>query len=246
MAAFVLLDTETTGGGLNDRVCQLAFITARAKEPLTFANSLCKPPVSIDFGAMAIHHITEEAIADKPPFAECEAAIALNELNREENVLIIQNAPFDLEMLRREGFTWKGALIDTLRVSRHLMPDLPSHSLQYLRYALGLYRDEAQIAAKLGETIRAHDAIGDCVVLYLLTQYLLIKTGKNKDGVTTLLELTKKPIEMKIIRFGKYRDKSFEEIAKIDPKYLEWLHNSELQKDSPDSDLIYTIERVLR
>ncbi|MDR0664113.1 MAG: 3'-5' exonuclease [Helicobacteraceae bacterium] len=245
MAAFILLDTETTGGGEKDRICQLAFLVARTKEPLKLFNSLCKPPVAIDFEAMAIHHITPEAIEDKPPFAECEAAIALNELNTEENALVIQNAPFDLEMLRREGFEWKGVAIDTLRVSRHLLGDLPRHSLQYLRYALSLYRSEGELAAQFGGKISAHDAASDCVVLYLLTQYLLAMTGKSKDGVFKLIELSNKPVALKTIRFGKHRDKSFNEIAKTDRGYLEWLFHSETQKESPDSDLVYTLEQVL-
>jgi DNA polymerase III epsilon subunit-like protein len=244
VAAFVLLDTETTGGG-EDWICQIAFLLARAKEPPKLFESLCKPPVPIDVAAMAIHHITPEELADKPPFKACEAAIALNELNREENVLVIQNAPFDLAALAREGFTWKGALIDTLRVARHLLPDLPSHSLQYMRYALSLYRAENEIASQFGKKVSAHDAAGDCVVLYLLTQYLLEKAGKSKEGVFTLIELTAKPIALKTIRFGKHRDKSFEEIAKNDRGYLKWLLESETRKQTPDSDLVYTIERVL-
>ncbi|MDR2152594.1 MAG: 3'-5' exonuclease [Helicobacteraceae bacterium] len=243
MAAFILLDTETTGGESN-RICQLAFLVAQTKKPLRLFNSLCKPPVAIDFEAMAIHHITPEMVDDKPPFASCDAAIALNEFNKEENVLVIQNAPFDLEALRLEGFAWKGALIDTLRVSRHLL-DLPRHSLQYMRYALGLYRMENEISAALGESVRAHDAAGDCVVLYLLTQYLLEKAGKSKEGVFALIELSSKPIALKTIRFGKHKDKSFDEIAQTDRGYLEWLFHSEAQKANPDSDLLYTLEQVL-
>ncbi|MDR2639064.1 MAG: 3'-5' exonuclease, partial [Helicobacteraceae bacterium] len=201
LAAFILLDTETTGGE-EDRVCQLAFLLARAKEPPKLFNSFCKPPVPISFDAMAIHHITPEMVENKPPFAECEAAIALNEINKEDSVLVIQNAPFDLAALRREGFEWKGAIIDTLRVSRHLLGDLPRHSLQYMRYALGLYRDEAAFGAQIGAAVKAHDAAGDCVVLFLLTQYLLDKAAANskKEAVFALIELSNKPIAFKTIR----------------------------------------------
>jgi DNA polymerase-3 subunit epsilon/exodeoxyribonuclease X len=138
-------------------------------------------------------------------------------------------------------------VIDTLRVSRHLLDDLPRHSLQYMRYALNLYRAENEIASQVGAEVKAHDAAGDCVVLYLLTQYLLKKAAalSKKEGIFELIELTNKPILLKTIRFGKYRDQSFVDIAQKDRGYLEWLHGSETQKANPDSDLIYTLERVL-
>ncbi|MDR1452215.1 MAG: 3'-5' exonuclease [Helicobacteraceae bacterium] len=243
-AAFVLLDTETTGG--DDRICQLAFLEARSNEPPKLYNDLCKPPVAIDFDAMTIHHITSEMVADKPPFAKCEAASALNGLNSPRNVLIAQNARFDLEALRREGFEWRGAVIDTLRAARHLLPDLPRHSLQYMRYALGLYRSEGEIASQFGLEIKAHDAASDCVVLYLLTQYLLEKASESKkEGVFSLIDLSDKPVLLNKMRFGKYRDRSFKEILKADRSYLEWLFNSETQKADPDRDLIYTLEQAL-
>lgn len=246
MAAFILLDTETTGAGPGDRLCQIAFLVAEGKAPLRAVESFCKPPLPIGFGAMAVHHITNEQVADKPAYADSEAAAALAALNLPQNVLIIHNAPFDVEMLRREGVVWKGPVIDTLRCARHLIDEVESHALQYLRYALGFYKDETAVADTLGATINAHDALGDVIVLYLLMKHLMAKVGKNGGGVDELIRLSTEPVLLKKFRFGKYRGMAYEEVARTDPGYLDWLLKSELQKEEPDEDLRHTLTHYLQ
>ena len=246
MAAFILLDTETTGAGPSDRLCQIAFLVAEGKAPLRAVESFCKPPLPIGFGAMAVHHITNEMVADKPPYNESEAAAALDALNLPENVLIIHNAPFDVEMLRREGVLWKGPVIDTLRCARHLIDEVESHALQHLRYALGFYKDETAVAESLGAKIAAHDALGDVIVLYLLMKHLMGLVGKNGDGVSELIRLSNEPVLLKKFRFGKYRGMAYEEVAKSDPGYMDWLLKSEMQKEEPDEDLRHTLQYYLQ
>jgi len=54
---------------------------------------------------MAIHHITPEMLEGKESCQESRAYQALCELNHPSNLLVIQNAVFDLEMLEKEGVT---------------------------------------------------------------------------------------------------------------------------------------------
>lgn len=240
MAQFILLDTETTGIGEEDRICQLAFLLLD-KNGMEAYESLCKPPLPISHRAMSVHHITNEMVEAKPAFWETESGKKLAELNQEENILIIQNAPFDLGMLSREGFEWKGQLIDTLRCIKHLEPHHESHALQYLRYALGFYKEEEAIAKQLGVEIKAHDALGDVIVLNLLMKYLVAKVDRN---IGRLVELTNTPILYETITFGaKYKRgvDRYEDIVKTDRQYLEWaLRTLEL-----DDDVKYSIHFYL-
>ncbi len=241
MAQFILLDTETTGVEEKDRICQLAFLVAD-KGGVTAYDSLCKPPLPVDFRAMSVHHITNEMLEGKPPYAECEAARKLTELNSPENILVIQNAPFDLGMLEKEGVVWKGQLIDTLRCIKHLEPHHESHALQYLRYALGFYKEEKALADQLGVEIKPHDALSDVIVLNLLMKYLVAKVDRN---VARLIELTKAPILYEFITFGaKYKRgvDRLEEIAKTDPQYLEW---ALAKMETLDEDARYSIRHYL-
>ena len=61
---FIYLDTETTGSGSEDRLCQIAFKTDTG----ITADELFNPEMRISVEAMSIHHITNEMVADKPLF----------------------------------------------------------------------------------------------------------------------------------------------------------------------------------
>lgn len=241
MARFILLDTETTGVEEKDRICQLAFLVAD-KSGVTAYDSLCKPPLPVEFKAMSIHHITNEMLEDKPAFEHCEAAHKLRELNTPDNIMVIQNAPFDLGMLEKEGVIWQGELIDTLRCIKHLEPHHESHALQYLRYALGFYKEEKALADQLGVEIKPHDALSDVIVLHLLMKYLVSKVDRD---VNRLIELTRTPILYEFITFGaKYKRgiDRLEDIAATDPQYLEW---ALAKMETLDEDARYSIRHYL-
>jgi exodeoxyribonuclease X len=97
---YIYLDTETTGVDEEDYLCQLAYKTNKGLE----VNELFKPPVSIKFGAMATHHITEKMVAGKPAFLNSQTQIDLVTLLQDPgNILVAHNAQFDVGMLKKEG-----------------------------------------------------------------------------------------------------------------------------------------------
>jgi len=166
MAKYIILDTETTGTSENDRVIQLGFLVLNGKSVDVY-NDLCSCDIPIAYPAMEVHGITPEMIENKPVCIETEAFKTLCELNTPDNVLIIHNAPFDLGMLAKENFTSNMRLIDTLRCAKHLFEEEDAHRLQYFRYRLELYKQEEAEASALGIVVKAHDAIGDVLVLKL-------------------------------------------------------------------------------
>ncbi|ADV46113.1 3'-5' exonuclease [Nitratifractor salsuginis] len=205
----IILDTETTGTDAEDRICQLAYLVLdESGEVVEHYNELCTPPLEIKYDAMAIHHITPEMLEGKPACTETEGFRRLRELNSPENLLVIQNAPFDLAMLEKEGFENRMRLIDTFRLVRKFMPDSPQHGQQYLRYALGLYREEPALIEKLGEEVRAHDALGDVIVLKHLYEYLL-----REHSAEEMAELCEGPILLEQMPMGRHRGKRIEEVA---------------------------------
>jgi exodeoxyribonuclease X len=205
----VILDTETTGTDAEDRICQLAYLVlGDTGEVVEHYNELCTPPVGLKYDAMAIHHITPEMLDGKPSCTETRGFRRLLELNIPENLLVIQNAPFDLAMLEKEGFENRMRLIDTFRLVRKFLPDSPQHGQQYLRYALGLYRQEPALIEKLGEEVRAHDALGDVIVLKHLYEYLL-----QDHSAEEMAGLCAAPILLERIPMGRHRGKGIEEVA---------------------------------
>ena len=73
---YIFLDTETTGNGEEDRLVQLAWYC----EKTGFRKGLFKPPLPIKYGAMGVHHITNEEVEDKPAFKGSGMYDALNAL----------------------------------------------------------------------------------------------------------------------------------------------------------------------
>jgi len=244
MPTYVLFDTETTGNQENDRIIQVGAMVVHDKENIEIFDELCSTSVPISIEAMEVHNITPEVIEGKAPFAQTRFAKVVETYNNEENYLIAHNIGFDLGMLEKEGFTNHYTLIDTVRVARHLLPDSPYHRLQYLRYALELYKTEEAEAKKLGITIKAHDAIGDVLVMKLLLSKLVALTQEQFPGVNPMqkmAELTKTPVLIKTFKFGKYKDREIEEISREDMGYLQWMYkNLDL-----DEDMQYTLKQYL-
>jgi DNA polymerase III epsilon subunit-like protein len=245
MPVYVLFDTETTGNDENDRIIQVGGMFVHAKEHIDIVSELCSTEVPIRIEAMEVHNITPELIRDKPPFSQTRFAEMIERYNMPENYLIAHNIGFDLSMLEKEGFVNRYTLIDTVRCARHLYPDFPAHRLQYLRYALEVYKTEEEEARKLGVEIKAHDAIGDVLILKLLLSKLVEEVQRRFPGINPiakLVELTKTPVLIKTFKFGKYKDKAIEDVAHTDPGYLQWMYNNL----SLDEDLKYTLDQYLR
>ena len=223
---FIFIDTETTGTGEEDRLCQLAYKT----EDGTVVNELFNPgrPISID--AMSIHHITNDMVKDKPSFQDSETKKNLEKLLGESgDVLVSHNARFDVGMLKKEGFC-PDKVVCTLKLARYLDKDgvIPKFNLQYLRYYLDL-RVEAV----------AHDAAGDVLVLEALFKRIRTKMIEKfgDQTVDRMLEISSKPSLIKRMPFGKHQGIKMDEIP-ID--YLQWLSTTDL-----DEDMTFTVNHFL-
>jgi len=145
MSRQVVLDTETTGldPKSGHRVIELGCVEMRERR-LT-GNNLhlyFQPDRDIDPGAMAVHGITDEFLADKPRFADKVAEIREYLAGAE---LIIHNADFDVGFLESE-FSLVGAplvlselctVTDTLRMARKRFPG-QRNSLDALCKRLGV------------------------------------------------------------------------------------------------------------
>ncbi len=214
---FIFLDTETTGTGPDDRLCQIAFKTGQG----TVVNELFNPGRSITIEAMAVHHITNEMVTDKPAFKASAVFQNLSELvSDENNVIIAHNAKFDIGMLCHEGIN-PPKVICTLKLARFLDKDgvIPQYNLQYLRYYL-----------KLNVQATAHDALGDIIVLEKLFERLFARFKKDglEDPIEEMIRISNSPILIARMPFGKHKGMPFKQVPS---DYLEWLQGTELDED---------------
>jgi DNA polymerase III epsilon subunit-like protein len=230
----VFLDIETTGLKKSDQICSIGIVTDDGEE-LTKHYELINPQKKIPVDAMSIHHITNEMIEDKRSFEESYALEVLNSLNCTENCLISHNIEFDNSFLQRNGFVWQGSMIDTMKATKHLIPEAEHFSLQFLRYELKLYKSELKYFDDAVPC--AHNALSDCLHVKMLYDYL-----QDYASFDELCDLTFERALITKFNFGKYNGKYIEYIAKKDRAYLEWL----LGLVDIDEDLRYSVEHFLR
>jgi len=260
MSKLIIFDTETTGLEKEDKIIQVGAIIVDLKDN-TYSkkfDELCSTQnaIAIKIEAMATHGIREEQIKDKPLFIETDFCKELNLLNNEENYLIAHNLDFDLTMLKKEGFTNNLKCIDTLQCAKHLFEigdeingyKIPNYKLQTFRYIMFTQEEEDKEAHKYGVEIKAHDAIGDVVILkmFLRELYKEIKKQNHSQNsfaiMNKMVELTKTPIPPEKIKvsFGKHAGKSVKEIYQIDKGWLDWYESTQ----NPQKDIVEALKQM--
>lgn len=235
MDKLIFLDTETTGiDPMIDRLVQVCY-----KVGNRLTSEYFKPPVPISVKSMSISHITNKMVEDKNLFIGSEMQKELEELLK-EHILVAHNAGFDIDILYKEG-VGVDKFIDTLKIVKYLDDDnqIPEYGLQYLRYFL-----DFDIEAK------AHDAIGDVLVLEKLFYYLYNRMhetlNNEQDVIDKMIEISGKPLLLKMFNYGKHKGKKVEEVLSYDRSYLEWMLEQKLNNEYYDEDWIYTLKYHLK
>jgi DNA polymerase III subunit epsilon len=204
----IYYDTETTGvRPEKDRIVEIA-----AFDPLngTHLELLVNPGIAIPPDATAIHGITDEMVASAPSFAE--AGQIFIEFCSGPCVLIAHNNDsFDRHFLTHEGKRHALTLpdwpmVDSLKWARKYRPDLPRHSLQFLRQIYGIAENNA------------HRALDDVMVLHQVFSIMI-----DDLPLETVIDLLGKGIDStlpEVMPFGKYQGKP---LSAVPPDYILWL-----------------------
>lgn len=237
----LFLDTETTGPDPESAsTCELALLLttyegfARKPGQDLVLDSLVLPPEPVPPEASAVHHITNRMLDGKPSIADL--ADGIGELAEQADIVSAHNLPYDLCILARElpgifGSIAPERQLDSLRLSKHLWPLIPSHALQALRYRFEL---DSRISGD------AHRAMFDTKLVRSLVEHVTANGLTGSGTWPELVDYTRSPLEVKIFSFGKYRGKLVEDIAAQDRDYIMWLLKQKwLPQDYPD--LYHTI-----
>ena len=163
---YAVIDVEGNGQQPPDLV-ELAVVPIVAGEVGEPAAWLFKPDKPITPMARRIHGITNAMVASAPVFAE-RAADGRAHLNGA--VLVAHNAGIDLSVLKRKlaGFA-PADVLDTLKLSRRLLPGQPTHRLGALIAAL-------KLGDGLPAGLKPHRATYDALVTARLRVHLATQT----------------------------------------------------------------------
>lgn len=220
-AIFRVADCETTGFDPKEhRVVEVATVDLTLADGIIDgATSLVNPMMQIPIDVMAIHHITNEMVAESPFFDTIWPMIRDGGVNGENiAAFVAHNAEFDFSFLPVVNLN----KLCTLRVARHFWPDIDQHKNQYLRYYLGI---------KVNPDMAIHRALGDATITALNLQVMLKVATEEKGfvNVEDLIEFTERPVLLKTCRFGKkhYGDKW----ADLPKSYLTWMKGNVTDMD---------------
>lgn len=192
---FIFLDTETTGSGIEDRLCQIAYKTSEG----SIVDELFNPGMKISIKSMSVHHITNAMVAHKPSFKFSPVYKNLQMMfARDDVVMVGHNAKFDVGMLDREGLHPK-KVICTYKLARYLDRDgiISEYNLQYLRYYM-----------KLNVEARPHTALGDVQVMENIFQkfHARFKTLYiGRDPVSVMIDISNASVRPPIMPLSNMR-----------------------------------------
>ena len=151
----IVLDTETTGlDYTRERIIEFAAVRLENGKVKDEFQTLINPQQHIRKSSMAIHHITEEMVADAP--LEEDVLPKILEFIGDYPI-VAHNAIFDFSFLneakkRVMGEELKNPRIDTQMMFKEIAPDLDSHGLEALtnRFNVELNNHHRAMADTMG------------------------------------------------------------------------------------------------
>jgi len=169
---YAIVDIETTGGSARlERITEIAVYVHDGNRIIDEYSTLVNPERNIPYFITALTGISNEMVEDAPRFFEVAKKIV--EIT-EGNIFVAHNARFDYSFIRQEfsmlGYNFKRPLLDTVSLSRKLLPGHKSYSL-------------GNLCKELGIEIRGrHRASGDALATVRLMELLLEKDKEQKNG----------------------------------------------------------------
>lgn len=243
----VFFDLETTGVALAlDRIVDIALLKRRPDGSEESFSSLVDPEMPIPAEASAIHHITDEMVRGMPTFRALATRIldfiGLADLSG------FNVARFDIPMLQAEfkrvgiNFPLEGRrVVDAFVVFQRMEPrSLTAAYKFYCGKSLdGAHRAEADARA-------SHDVLWAQLERYQdlpkdiagLSAYCSQKDPRNVDAEGKFVWRNGKAA----FNFGKFRSMGLDEVAKMEPSYLQWL----MKADKTTPELAQICREALR
>lgn len=166
---FVVFDTETTGTDANkDDIIEISAVKLVDGEIKEQFSCLINPGRHISEEATAVNNITDEMVANCYKISD-----VIGDFYKftRGTILVAHNAPFDISFISIAGkknlYDFDNAYIDTLVLSRQIMPKLKNHKLGTICKALDV------------SLVGAHRALNDAVATAQVFVELMNRQGQR-------------------------------------------------------------------
>ena len=169
MSLYAIVDIETTGGySAHHRITEIAIYHHDGHRITDQYRTLINPGRKIPTYITGLTGISYEMVKEAPRFADVAREI-FGWLD--DRIFVAHNAHFDYSFLKKEfelaGISWNTKKLCTVRLSRKLLPGLPSYSLGRLAGSLGIAIPDR------------HRAGGDAFATAKIFELLLRKDGEG-------------------------------------------------------------------
>ncbi|HEY4652443.1 MAG TPA: exonuclease domain-containing protein, partial [Pontibacter sp.] len=169
---YAIIDIETTGGQpAQDKITEIAIFIHDGQKIVDKYSTLINPQRPIPYFISQLTGITDDMVQDAPKFYEVAKEIV--EFT-EGKIFVAHNVRFDYSFIKKEfadlGYTFQRKTLCTVRLSRALIPGLPSYSLGKLCQSIDI------------ELKQRHRAIGDAEATAILFDKLIKINRPVVDG----------------------------------------------------------------
>ncbi|MFN8294175.1 MAG: exonuclease domain-containing protein, partial [Chitinophagales bacterium] len=167
---YAVVDIETTGGSpAVDRIAEIAIILFDGNKVVEEYSTLVNPCRPIDPWVSKLTGITQEMVKNAPLFEDIHQEVL--RLTK-GNIFTAHNVKFDFGMVRKEfkriGIDFNAQQLDTVSLSRKVLPGFQSYSL-------------GKLCENIGIAIEArHRALGDAAATVKLLELLLTTDAESK------------------------------------------------------------------
>lgn len=160
---YAIVDVETTGMGIRgNRITEIAILVHDGTAVIDEFHSLVNPESPIPYAITRLTGIDDQMVSDAPKFYEIAKDII--EITT-DCIFVAHSVNFDYNVIYKEfadlGFPFKRKKLCTVRLSRKLIPGLPSYSLGNLCASLNIPLQDR------------HRAMGDTKATTLLFEMLI-------------------------------------------------------------------------
>ena len=233
----IFFDLETTGVNIShDRIIELSYIKVYPNGTEEEKSMRINPEMSIPAESTAIHHITDEDVADKPTFKQIAKELA--KVFEGCEIAGYNSNRFDIPLLMEE-FLRAGINIE---LSRQKFVDVQTifHKMEQ-RTLSAAYKFYCN-----GDLENAHSANADTRATYEVLKAQLDRYPNLKNDVEFLSNFSSfnKNVDLmgrivyneqgvEVFNFGKYKGVSVKEVfERRDPSYYAWMMNGDFALDT--------------
>lgn len=233
----VFFDLETTGTNpVTDRIVQISYIKVMPNGEELEGDYLVNPGCHIPEETTAVHHITDEMVADKPTFKQLAQTLA-NEFKGCDFAGYNSNrfdVPLLIEEMLRAGVNIGLSKSHFIDVQNIFYKKEPRTLAAAYRFYCG------------GEDFEgAHNSMNDIRATYEVLKAQLDRYDDLENDVEWLEQYTKMnrnfdPMGCMVyndkdvicFNFGKHKGRPVEEVLRVEPTYYAWIENGQFAQST--------------